>query len=212
MLYMAGPLATMLLVYREVPIFGFTASAASFLSPIWYLTSDIVTEVYGYKVSRNLFWCWGAAGILTASLLNMTIYLHSPENWHDAYAYKIVMGHLLKDVIDAWLVMGVSNFLNTYLISKSKIYLGGKFFWLRSIVASSAGVCTLEILFQLGLIGTLPTNTLLSMMSIGIVIKIICIVILIVPCSFITSTLKRVEKIDVYDYSTNYNPFMLKTD
>ena len=209
MLYMAGPLATMLLVYKQVPLFGHIVSAASFLSPIWYITSDIITEVYGFRVVRNLFWCWGPAVLIIAFLLNALIYLPSPPGWHHANAYKIVMGNLFRTVIDAWLVMGISNYINTYLISKWKIRYCGKHFWLRSIAASTIGICLLEVMFEIGIIGTLPFQTLVSMMLLGIAVKMALVIILAFPCQIITTLLKYHEKIDVYDSATSFNPFIV---
>lgn len=211
MLYTLGPLSTMLLVYKEVSFLDFVVSAGSFLSPLWYLTSDIITEVYGYKVTRNLFWSWGVATVFIAFLINVLVYLPSPAHFQHGTAYHFVMGKLLKDVLDAFIAMGISSFVNAYLLSKWKIILSGRYYWLRSVCSSAIGVCVLEIVFAMGIINAFPLHTLVSMVMFGILSKIVLIAIFAVPSNYITYLLKRYENIDVFDVGINYNPFSLKT-
>ncbi len=49
-------------------------------------------------------------------------------------------------------------------------------------------------------------------MIISYVIKLILNQILVIPSSFAAFVLKRLDNVDTYDFSTNFNPFKMNLD
>lgn len=198
---------------KVVIINGSTACAGTILMPFWFIISDIVTEVYGYKVSRQIFWysllCNFLFAIFTIALVN----LPSSKSWVGEQAYSFVFGNILPIVFGSFFAAMVGTFLNTYLISKWKILVNGKYFWLRSIGASTIGefIYTM-VAFLLIFRGTLEFKQISTYIMWSYSFKIVGAVILIIPANIIVKFLKNKEHIDVYDTNVNFNPFKLSTE
>jgi uncharacterized PurR-regulated membrane protein YhhQ (DUF165 family) len=107
----------------------------------------------------------------------------------------------------------VSSFVNIYLVSKWKILVKGRFFWLRSLGASAAGELCLSIIgFSIAFYGKIPYLNIVKLIFAAWLFKSAFTLVGIAPASFIANFLKKFEGIDVFDYTTNFNPFVLKEE
>jgi len=125
------------LAYRPVT-FGFFTSipGGALIFPSTYLFGDIISEIYGYKIARQILWCSIGAEILFALSVTTVIHLPYPKDWQGYHEYLNVLGHSLRFVTASILGTTISEFVNIYIISKSKIYCKGKHFWVRSLFSS----------------------------------------------------------------------------
>ena len=107
----------------------------------------------------------------------------------------------------------VSGFINIYIMSKSKIWLAGRFFWMRNISTSifSEIIYTILIIPMISL-GTLPFNKILVIISSSFLFKLIYAFLIAWSSSRIVKLLKKLEGIDTYDYNVNYNPFIFQLE
>jgi uncharacterized PurR-regulated membrane protein YhhQ (DUF165 family) len=197
-------------LHKPVQVGPLHLQVSSLIYPLSFFFTDIITEVYGYQVSRQLIWCQIPGTIYYQTILLVSLYgLPIPDNWHYQSAYEYVfhgMG-IVGYFGDFGLV--IAFFLNNYLISKWKILLKGRYFWLRSIGASILGEC---IQLFIGLVGVyiaqIWTLEYTIMMYFNVIIfRILMTVFLSAPANLITFFLKRFEHTDIYDYNTNFNPF-----
>ncbi len=213
MLYMTIKLMTAVLIYKIISIGSFSASASTIIMPLWFVIGDIITEVYGYKLAKQLIWIAIIFQFLFAFACSGLINLNAPMGWPHQDAYNQVLGKLPRVALASFMAIVSGAFINAYIISKWKIILCGKYFWLRSLGASAAGELFFTIIaYTTEFGGILPFQKLIHLIIISYVIKLILNPILIIPSSFLVFLLKKYENIDKYDVGVNFNPFMIDTN
>lgn len=188
-------------------------SAASILSPFWYIISDIIAEVYGLKASLRIFWSTVACEIFFAAAGYLLIHLPSPANWHDQSAYNLIIGRIPLIFLCQLFGMAVAWTVNVKLLTYWKVLLRGKYFWLRSLGASGIGETIFTVIsISLTLMGYLKIADITSIIIYSFFLKISVLIIFSFPANLITTWLKRKEGIDIYDSTTSFNPFQRAAD
>lgn len=179
-----------------------------FFSPI---ICDVVTEVYGYKIARQMLWSGIFAQFFMAICATLIMKAPYPTFWASNDAdYAVVLGPLLRSSISGFFAIFIGQFTNAYLVSKWKILLKGKYFWLRSVASSFIGDSLTVTIAILGIfIGRMPTHDLSDTLIPELIIMILFSLLASIPASFLAKFLKRAENIDPYDSGINFNPFKL---
>jgi queuosine precursor transporter len=205
--YLASPIVQNRLVAFSHTYF----SATLFVYPLSYSILDIVTEVYGYRVSRQLVWCGIFAWLFSGLFFLWVTHLPGPSFWgkYDK-AFDYVLHPYLRSVLSGSTAVLLGQFINIYIISKWKVIVQGRYFWLRSVGSSFIGNAITIILALLFIyLGRMPFQQLLNIIIFEVVADIIYCAIAAVPATIVVGILKAKEKIDVYDSHINFNPFKL---
>ena len=211
MLYMAAFISCDVLIKRMIGFNNLYTSGAIVGFPLTFTIADIVAEVYGYQIARNMLWFAFAGDFLFDMLATLTIHLPYPSYWHSASDFKVVLSGLPTLFLISFLTAPVSDFFNIYVLVKTKILFKGRYFILRSIISSALGE----------LMDTIIIGTFLTFLYhwqghewviIGVIyiFKIIYALISSIPAAICAAALKKHEGIDVYDHTTDFNPFRLK--
>lgn len=197
-------------IYRMTNIGGVKLSVGTLVIPFWYVAGDIITEVYGYKKMREIIWfsliCTGLFSIFAALLVDLpqTNVLSNSSEYHEIFSRmpRVFAGMVLAILL--------GTFLNSFLLSKWKVLIAGRFFWARSLGASAIGqFCFTFIAMSFDLFRVVPWVTLIELMISAYIIKLIVTPVAAVPAALLASMLKRIEGVDVYDYAVDYSPFRL---
>ena len=213
MLYMTIKLTTVVLIYKIMTIGPFSASASTLVMPLWFVLGDVITEVYGYKIAKHIIWMAIFCQFIFSFACAGLIAFHSPSEWAYQEAYNQVLGKLPRVALASFLAIVSGAFINAYTISKWKILLQGKYFWLRSLGASVIGELTFTVVaYLIEFSGVVPLSNLLHLMVISFAIKLFFNPLLIIPSIFLVFKLKQLEGVDVYDFRTNFNPFKMSLD
>lgn len=208
MIYITIILSADVLIYKIVNFGSITITVGSLVTPFWFVMTDIIAEVYGYQLTRRLIWSGIVCGLLFTIICVSLIHLPSPTYWHYQSAYDQVLGKLPRVMMGYIAGVMAGAFANTYLITKWKILVRGKYFWLRSIGSSGVGQLAFTIVtLMLDLLGVIPLHIIMQLIVISFVIKLLVTTTLAFPSTLIVGYLKQVENIDVYDYNTDFNPF-----
>lgn len=211
--YFLGWVVSYPVVYKLIYIDHVIESSATLLFPMSYAVADIITEVYGYKVARQVVWAGLICGLFFSGALELISYIPSANPDFTGNSYEVVFSHILRVYISITTGSVVGNFLNIYFISKFKIILKGRFFWARSLFATGVG----ELIFT-ALAGIMVWAGIQSWSHMAIILidayifKMIYATIAIIPAATLVVFLKRSEHVDIYDININYNPFKLKID
>lgn len=211
MLFMTVKLTTVILIYKIIEIGPFTATASTLIMPLWFILGDLITEVYGYRVARHAIWMAIICQFVFAALCVIALGFNSPPDWITGQeAYDQVLGNLPRVTMASFLAILGGAFFNAYALSKWKILLKGKYFWLRSFGASVIGELFFTIIaYSIEFIGVVPMSKLLELMLISFVAKLIFTPIFVIPSMFAAFALKRIEGTDAHDYNVNFNPFKI---
>jgi uncharacterized integral membrane protein (TIGR00697 family) len=196
MLYICLLFTTAVLTSKIIKIGGTITLAGTVIIPLWFVISDIISEVYGADIAKKIM-CYGfACQFIFAVLCTLLIYAPYPQTWHGQNAYEFVLGPLLRISILSVFSFIISGYINIKLISKWKILLKGKYFWLRCLGASTIA----ELIFTILAVVTMQYHKISTVDMIKIIctsytIKVISSVIFAFPASIAVYLLKKAENI-----------------
>jgi uncharacterized integral membrane protein (TIGR00697 family) len=184
------------------------------LFPFAYVLGDVLTEVYGFKVSRRVIWTGFGALVLAMLTFLLLRVLPPGAAWEQAAgtaAFNAILGGMSSGgiVLASITAYAAGELSNAVLLSKIKVAMEGRHLWVRAIASSLIGefldslifisIATLTNVFAAELFWTLVLT--------NYIIKII-IEVLALPITYrITGILKKKEGIDVYDKGITYSPF-----
>lgn len=211
MMFVAILLISNTVAVKIVQIGLLVFSGAIFIFPLSYMFGDILTEVYGYKETKKIIWFGFVAQILMVSFYYLIQILPSAPFWELQDSYKDILGSTPRMVLASIIAYCVGTFMNSYVLSKMKIFTQGKHLWARTIGSTVIGELFDSTIFVIiAFVGTIPNNAIISMILSFYLIKVIIEVVLTPVTYYIINKLKKVEGIDTYDHGVNYNPFNLK--
>ncbi len=198
----------------ELPLVGaFAFGAGVLFFPISYVFGDILTEVYGYARARRVIWA-GFAGLGFASFMAAVVVALPPAPfWQHQAAYEVAFGSTWRIVSASMIAYFCGEFVNSFVLAKMKIATRGRWLWTRTIGSTIAGEAVDSALFYpLAFYGTgiIPDEKLPLVMVAQFVAKVGVEVVLTPVTYKIVGFLKRAEREDHYDHTTNFSPFLLK--
>jgi uncharacterized integral membrane protein (TIGR00697 family) len=207
-LYITLQLVSDVTAGKIISLFSFPVSVTVLFFPMTYIFSDILTEVYGYRNSRNVLWTVLIASVL-AGLIYIVVVLIPPSQFFDANAaYTRVLGQVPRILVGGWLAVFAGDIVNNYVMAKMKIWTGGKFLWTRTVGSTVAGQFVNTVIFYtIGLYGVLSNNILVISILSGWILKVIVEIVFTPLTYLVTGKLKKIENMDYYDTDTDFNPF-----
>ncbi|MSP53949.1 MAG: VUT family protein [Gammaproteobacteria bacterium] len=183
-----------------------------FMSP---LILDVVAEVYGYKVARQILWCGLFSLVLFAVSIGICIHLPSPPFWVKIIdAYSTALDSIVRTSIVSIFTVFIGQSINAYLISKWRILTKGRYFWLRSLGSSVIGDSATVVLTILGTFGgRMPAGFFTANLAYELAIMVCFTAVCAVPASFLAKAVAKAEGLtNSYDIGVNFNPFKINTD
>ncbi len=199
-----------ILAVKLIAPWGFLLPAGVIIFPLSYLFGDVLTEIYGYQATRYIIWLGFFCNFLAVIAFYLGGVLPSASVWHDQSAYNIVLGATPRALLASFVAYLVGEFSNSFVLAKLKIATQGRWLWMRTISSTLVGegfdsAIFISIVFW----NVLPTSLIITAILTQWIFKVIYEVIATPLTYIIVNFLKRQEKVDVYDYHTNFNPFKL---
>lgn len=201
-------LADQVMMYRLTQIGPFTLTAGVFLMPLYYFTGDLIAEVYGFKVAKQMVLAILICCTIFAGLITLLNYLPPPTNWKYKQDYDHVLGHILRSTtLGIGIAVLSGSYMNAYIISKLKIMANGRMFILRSIASSAIGELVQMILGCLLLFtGVFSFNQILQLIICLYVWQVGLGAMVSMVGSLLVRRLKLIEG-TAQDYAVQFNPF-----
>ena len=198
--------------FMYLPYTHITCSPAVFLLALVFVMGDILTEVYGYRIMQRIFISGIIMeGIFVAIITLITRHpeLNAPQWWlatQSQAAFQQAFHGLPLGFASTTTALLLSVYLNARIISRWKILLKGRYFWLRSIGASGIGLLLFSCIF-IALATTYGFEKDVELAMDSFLTKVVLLIIFAYPANVIAWLLKKIEGIDTYDYYQTYNPF-----
>lgn len=194
--YLTVKIITLILLYKIVILGSVITTASSLIIPLWFVTGDIIAEIYGYQCSKNIIWSALICQFILSFSCALMIQLPSPLWWHYQSAYDQVLGKLPRIAISSFIGISVSALINAKLLTKWKILLYGRHFWLRSFFASAIGEFIFVIIaISMEFYGVLTLNAVLKLILSSYFLKLLINLIMVVPATFLTIIIKNIESV-----------------
>jgi len=194
---------------KIVEIWKFTFDGGTILFPLSYIFGDILTEVYGFRRSRRVIWI----GFFCAALMSLTLGLvgliKPAGGWVYQEAYMRILGQTPRIVTASLIAYFAGEFSNSFVLAKMKILTKGKWLFMRTIGSTIIGQGIDTVIFVLiAFLGVYPNDLVLLIIISNYIFKV-SLEVVFTPLTYkIVGFLKRVEKVDWFDYRTNFNPFI----
>ena len=188
----------------------FTFDGGTILFPLAYILGDVFTEVYGYKKMRRVIWLGFLANILMAAIFIIVSKLPAAEGWNNQKAYEAILGWVPRIVIASIIAYWVGEFVNSFILAKMKIFTKGRFLWMRTISSTLVAEFLDSLIFcVIAFLGKVPSALLFKIIISNYIFKVL-IEILFTPITYwVANFLKKKEKIDTFDFQTNFSPFKI---
>lgn len=207
MLFVVGFITSNIGSSKLMSVMGMTMTGGIIAFPLSYIIGDIITEVYGYKRSRQLIWGAIISNILMILLLEITIHATPSPFWHNQEAYGLVLGAVPRIVIASLISYACGEFINSYILAKMKIS-SKQSLLMRLIASSLLGIITDSLIFvAISYAGLIPLLELISLVLKVYTIKILIELMLMFFTMKIINYIKEKEEIDIVDINTNFTPF-----
>ena len=193
---------------KIVSIWKFTFDGGTILFPLSYIFGDILTEVYGYRKSRRAIWIGFLCALIMSVTLGLIGLIRPAEGWELQDAYMAILGQTPRIVTASLVAYFAGEFSNSYILAKMKVWTKGKWLATRTISSTIVGQGIDTLLFVFIAFFGLYSNSLILLIIISNYVFKVSLEIVFTPLTYkIVNSLKRAEKVDYYDYRTNFNPF-----
>jgi len=199
----------------NLPFYGeYIYGAGVLFFPISYLFGDILTEVYGYARSRKVIWA-GFGALIFASLMAFVVTslpVAKTMSAEQVQAVNLIFGQTPRIVLASLTAFWMGEFVNSFVLAKMKLWLAGKFLWIRTISSTVLGeIADSLVFYPIAFYGMWSNEQLVSVMIGNYFIKVLWEVLATPLTYLIVDFLKRAEHEDYYDRDTDFNPFSLET-
>lgn len=191
-------------------LFGVHFPAVLYAFPLTFILSDILTEVYGYTITKNIIWLGFLSNLITVSAIFLVGLAPSSAYWDYQDSYYHIFHTSYRISLASFLAYIGGEFLNAYILSNLKKLTNGKYMWARIMIASAISDFADSLIFcTIGFILLLPLADILKMIMIQVCFKLTYELLASPLTCKICKYIKANESIDVYDYGVKYNPLRI---
>lgn len=213
-LFVAILLISNLIAGKFFAIGDLRVSCAQMLFPLTYIFGDIFTEVYGYSASRRAIWYGFFASFLIVAVAGIAVRITPAPEYKNQEAFATIFNPVGRIVAASLIAYFCGEFANSLTIAKMKLLTKGKHLWTRTIGSTIVGqaVDTTIVIFIIFWDGPASLNVIWRLIVSGYLIKVVYETLATPLTYLVVNFLKRKEKVDFFDYGTNFNPFAVAED
>lgn len=189
----------------------FVFDGGTLLFPLSYIFGDVLTEVYGYRKTKQTIWLGFVSALLMSLVFILVGELPAASDWNNQDAYNKILGLTPRIVVASLLAYSFGQFLNSFVLAKMKIMTKGKYLWSRTIGSTIVGELVDSALFiVIAFYAILPNSLLVTLIFSNYIFKTLVEVVFTPVTYRLVRFLKNREEEDYYDQGTNFNPLNIK--
>jgi uncharacterized integral membrane protein (TIGR00697 family) len=195
---------------KLVTIGGVVLPAAIVVFPLSYVLADVLTEVWGYGAARRLIWLGFGCNVVMVVAIWLGGELPPAPFWQGQAAYREILGQTPRILLASFVAYLAGEFANAYVMAKVKIWTEGRWLWVRTIGSTIVGE-GLDSLIFIGLAfgGTVPGPVLVGIVAGQWAAKVLYEAAATPLTYAVVAWLKVRERVDTFDYDTDFNPIRL---
>jgi len=206
-IYGALLIVSNIIVVKLVRVGPFLITAAFFTYPAVYVISDIMTEVYGYRLSMKAIWANFCAQALVSAVLALGLALPGTDPGINE-AMKTLFSTTWRIVLGSLAASWIGDWLNSLILSRLQVLQKGRWFILRALGSSvPAHFIDTAIFTVVAFWGIWPSADIgRNVFSEGVLASVYELALF--PLTYVLGRWwKRKEGVDVYDEGTDYRPY-----
>jgi len=195
------------LAFKVITIYGYNFSASGLIFPLNFMLAAVVTNVYGYDLAGRIIWIQLITQFIFIVTVNIFVLLPSPNMDPISDLYFSLYKNIWRVIFSSSLAIFIAYFINDFIMSKLKIYYRGNLFIIRFLLSNAVGKAALVcISYPINLSGLYPINEIIHIALNTWIYKMVMAVLLFPAAWFLSDFIKKVEKMDYYDFGISYNP------
>ena len=191
----------------------FTFDGGTLLFPLAYIFGDVLTEVYGFHRARRVIWTGFLWIAIAAGVFALVDSLPAAPEYELQESFTAILGQTPRIVLASLVAYLAGEFVNSVILARLKVRTQGRHLWVRTTSSTLFGQGVDTVIFVLiAFGGVFSSGAIWDIISSNYVFKVGVEVILTPVTYLVVRWLKRSEGVDVYDRTTDFNPFRLATD
>jgi uncharacterized integral membrane protein (TIGR00697 family) len=199
-----------IIAVKIIALAGLLVPAGIIVFPLSYLFGDVLTEVYGYAAARRVIWLGFACNLLAVIAIFVGGLAPAASFWKQQAAYNAILGFTPRLLLGSFVAYLCGEFANSFVLAKLKILTKGRWLWTRTIGSTLVGEGLDTLIFiTIAFWGVIPAAELLTAMLTQWLFKVGYEVVATPLTYAVVNFLKKHEKIDTFDYNTNFSPILL---
>lgn len=169
-LYIFTNVSAAKLVYIEY--FDVVVTPGVFLYPLTFLVVDVLNESFGLRLARRAILFAFASNVFILVLLTGSAWFPGLPGWKLDAPYGEVIAHVSSALIASSVSFLVSEYVNSYLLSRIKELTSSRFLFLRVFLSTFFAVIIDSFIFCfIAFYGKMQSTDILSVVYVQIVIK-----------------------------------------
>ena len=210
-LFVTCLLTANIIASKLILVAGVVVSAGIVIFPLSYVLGDVLTEVWGYTAARRVIWLGFACNAVLVAAIRVGGALPAAPFWRGEAAYDEVFGQAPRILLASFLAYLVGEFANAFVLARLKMATRGRWLWLRTIGSTIVGqAIDTSVFVTIAFGGTVPISVLVAIMGGQYVVKVVYEAAATPLTYAAVAWLKGAERIDTFDYDTDFNPIRLR--
>ena len=188
----------------------YVVSASVICFPLGYIISDVLTEVYGFRVARGVIWLGFACNLMVVIIIWLVAEIPGAVFWEDQASYETILGATTWILLGSFVAYLVGEFSNAMVMVVLKNRTEGRMLWLRTISSTVVGQGIDSILFYsiaFGVSGIWRWEGAINGAILAWIAKTLYEIVATPFTYMVVNWLKRTERMDIYDAPRSLNPF-----
>lgn len=204
-------IAANLLETKQVTLGPLELTAGLIVFPVSYIINDCLVEVWGFSRARLVIWLGFAMNLLFVLFGALADALPGAAYWTNAEGFHAIFGLAPRIAAASFVAFLVGSFLNAYVMSRMKVWSGGRGFSLRAIASTVVGEAADSLIFfPVALGGVVPWETMPAMMITQAVLKTLYEVVALPVTVRVVRRVKHIEGGEAFDRHVSYNVLKIK--
>lgn len=159
-------IASNVLAVKLINFFSFTFfDAGTIIFPITYIIGNILTEIWGFKIAKNVILLTFFCNIIFVILTVIASFMPYPDYIEQtAISFKNIFTVVPRILLASLIAFLVGEICNSWFVEKLKKITNSKKLWLRTILGFSVGYLIDTLLFVIiAFYKIAPTKDLITM-------------------------------------------------
>lgn len=157
---------------KQTELFGVALTCATFVIPFTYIASDLVAEVWGFRVARFVSLMTFSVGFMAVLVFSATIAVPGVESFSMQPAFEQLLGAVPRTMSASFASFIIGSLVNAWVMQRMHERDGERRLGLRCVLSTVAGESIDMGIFTVAAFwGVLPAPVLVETFLSGVVLK-----------------------------------------
>ena len=184
-----------ILAAKMLAIGKFSITAGTLVFPISYIINDVLSEVYGYKKTKNIVLAGFILQLFMIIVFAVAIYLPAPAWFENSDEFALILGSTPRIAVAGLISYLFGSLVNAKVLVKMRDK-SEKYFGIRAVLSTLFGETVDSMIFvPAAFFGTMPNKEILTMILSLITLKTLYETIFLPITYQVIKGVKKYEKI-----------------